>query len=65
MLILDNPKLQNVVSKTIKSIRVGSAHGEVLYITFSDDTQLTVCTYDLAPEKDIDELYICINNEEL
>jgi hypothetical protein len=66
---INNPQLQTLVGKTIKTIRMGTAHGEYLKVLFTDGTELGVCTYDPIEvkrgDRRADELYVAVNEEEL
>lgn len=62
-------KLQKLVGLTIESVEVGTAHGEVLRIIFTDGNRLNVCsTHGLDdPEvpDDPNDICVSINGENL
>jgi hypothetical protein len=66
---INNPLLKTLIGKTIKSVIVGTSHGEFLKFEFDDGTKLGVCTYDPIEvkrgDRRNDELYIGINEIEL
>lgn len=69
MLNSQNPQLQTLVGKTIVSVKVSDSHGEVLRLEFTDGSGLDICTYDPITvrkgERQLDELYVGLNGQEL
>lgn len=61
------PRLQVLVGKTIKSIHMSDAHGDVLTIDFMDGTKLAVSDYFgyEGQGHQPDELFVAINDQEL
>ena len=39
-----SPLLQSLVGKTIKSVHVSDAHGDILYLYFTDGSHLSACS---------------------
>lgn len=59
--------LQTLIGKTIANVDVSTSHGEVLSLTFSDGTQLDICTTNGLVDKtvtpDPDTLYVTIDRK--
>ena len=63
---VNTDKLKNLIGKTIKNIHLHTAHGDVLEITFNNNTTLGVCTTHEIMDKtvldDPNDLYITLDD---